>query len=248
MSLLLLALSASAIPPSIGADEIVVTAPFPITGTRRVSDPELAEMRGGMVLPNGFDVAVGIDIQTRVDGMLLLHTIYTSAGPQVGTRIFTDGTNPVRYAPNTVEVTTPASSGAPTIIADRSPTGTTIWATVAQPTATVNLVNDVQSTWLTAEGQAEVPVQQDGPAITAGPGTFTLKTGDNGAVAVLDTGSLQIQHLVGQATGAVIANTQNDRAIDTISSVSIDLQGISPALMGAIFTASRVAVEAVRGQ
>lgn len=243
----LLAAGAALIAATDALPQIVVTAPAPAPfAVDRVPDPELAAMRGGMHLPNGFDVAIGIDIQTRVDGILVLHTIYASDGPVVGTRVYTDGANAARYAPATVTVTSPLTSGAPVIVTDRSPTGTTVAPGSPSPAATVNLVNGIQATWLTAEGQTEVPVTQGGPAVTTGPGTFSLSSGDNGVISTLDTQGLQITHLIGQATGAVIANTANDRAIDTISSVNIDLQGASPALMGAIFTADRLAIEAVR--
>lgn len=52
-----------------------------------VSDGELAQMRGGMDLPNGLTVNIGVDIQTMVDGQLALQTIYQSDGPNTGLQI-----------------------------------------------------------------------------------------------------------------------------------------------------------------
>ena len=225
---------------------IIVLAPdraFP--NSRRVSEPELAAMRGGLRLPNGLDVALGIDIQTRVDGLLALHTIYASEGPNPGIRVFTDGAKPVPTAPATTSVTTNSTAGAPLLIVDRSPTGTTIVPTAATTGATVNLVNGDPSTWLTGEGQTQVPVVANGPAIDAAPGRIGLTADVRGAVVTLQAAGLEVQQLVGQASGVIIANTANDRVINTVSSINVDVQGLTPALMASTFAAQRAALDTI---
>jgi len=69
-----------------------------------VPDATLARMRGGVLLPNGITLTLGIDIQTRVDGTLVLHSIYNSDGPDAGIRVFTDGKDSPRAAPGTITV------------------------------------------------------------------------------------------------------------------------------------------------
>ena len=234
--------------PSVTPD-ILVVAPLPDAfEAPRVPDAKLATMRGGLRLPNGLDVSIGIDIQTRVDGLLVLHTLYASDGPVSGTRVYTDGRDGDRLAPGTTVVTTSDTGGSPVIMTDRSPTGTTISVTPASGASTVNLVNGAQSTWLTAQGQTEVPVTANGAPVTTGPGTFTLTTTDAGTIATLDTGDLRISHLVGQATGAVIANTANDRAIDTISSINVDLSNTAPLLAASMFSNDALALALVRNR
>lgn len=226
--------------------EIVVTAPRldPPFAVHRVGEGELAAMRGRLLLPNGLDVAIGIDIQTRVDGILVLHTIYASEGANPGVRVFTDGAGAATTAPATVRLASPSTTGTPVVIVDRSPTGTTILPTAATAAATVNLVNGDPSTWLTSAGQTEVPVTANGPAVDAQPGAISLRSDAGGAVVMLTTPDLQIRQLIGQATGVVVANTGSDRTIDTVSSVNVDLNGISPATFAAVFAAQRAVFDA----
>lgn len=214
----------------------------------RVSAAELNTMRGGVLLPNGLDLHVGIDIQTRVDGVLVLHTLYASDGPIVGARLFTNGTAESQPVPAQTSVTMPGTSLAPVISVSRSSTGSQIApGSVSGPT-TVNIITDPQATWASAQGQREVPVTPNGPPVTTAEGDFRLTNGEQGAVASLTRQDLEIQHLIGRATGVVVANTASDRAIDTVSAVNIDLRGAEPLLAASQFLASALALETVRGR
>lgn len=208
-----------------------------------VPDAVLARMRGGVRLPNGLDLSLGIDIQTRVDGQLALHTVYASDGAHPGIRVYTDGEKPVSVAPTTATITSGPMQGIPTLVVDRSPTGTTIVPASASAATTVNLVNGDPSTWLSGEGQTEIPVTPNGPSVAAAPGDVGLVVDKGNATVTLKTPTLEVEQLVGQATGVVVANTADNRAIDTVSSVNVDLQGLSPALLASTFAAQRAALE-----
>ena len=228
----------------LAAADIEVTARgAPLPGAT-VADAVLATMRGGLRLPNGLDLMLGIDIQTRIDGVLALHTVYASEGAQPAIRVYTDGGTPSAAAPATMSVSSGGALGVPLLVVDRSPTGTTIVPTGAMPATTVNLVNGNPAGWAGAAGQAEIPVVANGPTVAAAPGEVGLTVGDAGAVVTLRTPTLEVQHLIGAATGAVIANTANNRAIDTISAVNVDVQGIAPALLAGSFAAQRAALDA----
>jgi hypothetical protein len=243
MAFAFLMAAAAAMPGGSNLREIVVTAVQRTFHGVVVPDLELARMRGGLRLPNGLDVSLGIDIQTRVNGLLALHTVYASEGLVTGVRVFADGANPVPIAPTTQTVSATATPGTPTLIVDRSPTGTTIIPSINTPAATVNLVNGDQSTWLSGDGQQQIPVQPNGPAIATPNGDVRLMTTDAGTVVTLQTPTLLVRQLLGQATGIVVANTANDQTINTISSVNVDLQGISPELLSSTFVAQRAALE-----
>jgi hypothetical protein len=215
---------------------------FAIHGTI-VSDRELARMRGGVQLPNGLTVSIGIDIQTRVNGLLALHTVYASEGSAAGVRVFADGAHPVPQAPTTQTVSAGATAGTPTLVVDRSPTGTTIIPSTATPATTVNLVNGDPSTWLSGEGQTQIPVQPNESAVPTPNGEVSLEKTTSGTVVSLQSPTLLVRQLVGQATGVVVANTANNQSIDTISSVNVDLQGLSPELLSGAFAAQRAALE-----
>lgn len=234
---LLLAAAAPAAPV------IVVEAPRRVLPGPIVKDAELARMRGGMLLPNGLTVSVGIDIQTRVNGLLALHTVYANEGPAAGVRVFYDGANPVPLAPATRTISASATAGTPTLIVDRSATGTTVLPSTATPATTVNLVSGDPSTWLSGEGQTQVALQPGGPAVATPNGNISLANTDTGSVVTLQTPTLLVRQLVGQATGITVANTANNQTIDTVSSVNVDVQGLSPELLSSTFAAERAALE-----
>jgi hypothetical protein len=227
--------------------EFVVTArrEMPALHGSIVPDVQLATMRGGIQLPNGLAVSIGIDIQTRIDGVLALHTIFNSDGPTAGIAVYTDGTDSPRTAPGTTTVTIATSPDVPSLVVDRSPTGTTVTSQRVMPAATVNLINGEQATWLTAIGQTRVAVIANGPAVATESGSISLSNDGSGAVVTLDAPMLQVRQLIGQATGAVVANTGNDRVIDTVSSVNVDLQGLSPTMMAGIFSVQRAVQDAL---
>jgi hypothetical protein len=54
-----------------------------------VPDGELAGMRGGMALPGGLTLDLGVDIRTMVDGELALRSVYRSDGPDAGLHVST---------------------------------------------------------------------------------------------------------------------------------------------------------------
>ncbi len=206
-----------------------------------VPDSELATMRGGLMLPNGLNVAIGIDIQTRIDGVLALHTIFSSEAP--GVRVFTDGRTSPSEVPGTVTVETGDPSW-PTVSVSRTPTGTTVTAPAAGTPASVNIVSGPTTGWLDASGQTPVPVVANGPAVDASSGSIRLTSDDRGSQVQLVTPATEIRHLVGQATGAVIANTANDRVIDTVSTVNVNLVGLPAGLSNGVLLANRIATEA----
>jgi hypothetical protein len=208
-----------------------------------VPDAELATMRGGLLLPNGLNVAIGIDIQTRIDGVLALHTIFSSEGPNAGVRVYTDGTTSPSAVPGTVTVAT-GDPDWPTVSVSRTPTGTTVTAPGSDTPASVNIVSGPATGWLDAAGQTLVPVTANGPAVAASSGSVRLTSDDRGTQVALVTPATEIRHLVGQATGAVIANTGNDRAIDTVSTINVNLIGLPVALMNGVLLVNRIAADA----
>jgi len=247
---LLLVVALLALPQVAGAQDIVVVAPAPRPfDAPRLSDPALAALRGGISLPNGLQVAIGIDIQTRVDNVLVLHTVYASDGPAAGVRVYTDGVDAQRTAPGTVVVRNPGESGFPNVMVTRSPAGTTVTPGNAAPASTVNLVNADPGTWLNGIDQIPVPLEENGAPAVRPEGSFRLTADANGSEVRLETSDLQVRHLIGQATGTAVANTANNRAVETISSVNIDLQGGAPlASLASQFMADRIALDAMRNR
>ena len=197
----------------------VIVPDSPTWGVAPLPDRDLASMRGGILLPNGLDIAIGIDIQTRINGVLALHTVYSSEA-NAGIHVYTDGTTSPRTAPGSTVVTTGGTL--PTNVdAARSPTGTTVVAATSSQPTTINVVAGPTSTWLTGAGENNVAVVSNGPPVAASSGAISLTEDANGARVTLFTPNIEVQHLVGMATGAVISNTANTRlSIRSVQSMS----------------------------
>ena len=198
-------------------------------------DAELAQLRGGILLPNGTNVAIGIALETRVNGVIAVRTLFSTEVP--GVQVFAGGA-----ATPTAGDPTPPTTGfsLPDIRIVRSGIGTTIGSAPAV---------GVSQVWL-GSGQM---AGSAGPALDLAGGR-SARTGF-GTVQALRTGTgtvvqligpyLSVQQSIGQAIGTVVANTGNDRIIDTTTAVSIDLRGmVIPAGMTSALEAVAIGVAA----
>lgn len=203
-----------------------------------VPDPQLADMRGGMRLPNGVDVAITVDTRTAVDGAMVLRTVFrVDQGPATMTA----------YTPKageTVAMDRPAVSGG---------------QAAAAPTVTYDNRSGIRITQAATMPSAAAAVfaarSQGGPAGQAGPAG--LEVAPAGAVSEATRGAtrtvelsrddLTVTHFAGGAIGSAIANMASDRTIDTQTSVSIDLSNAGPNVVGsAMLRVEGVALEAIR--
>ncbi len=232
LAILFAAALATAAPESDDPRRVGDAAPVP--------DRELATMRGGLMLPNGLNVAIGIDIQTRIDGVLALHTIFSSEAP--GVRVFTNGATGQAQVPGTVTVGT-GEPDWPTVSVSRTPTGTIVTAPGRDRRASTSCP-DRRPAGSTPRARRRCPVTPNGPAVAASSGTIRLTSDDRGSQVQLLTPTTEIRHLVGQATGAVVSNTANDRVIDTVSTVNVNLVGLPAGLMNGVLMVNRIATEA----
>ena len=193
-------------------------------GAPPLSDPVLSEQRGGFRLPSGIDVAITVQTQTVLDGAVVLRTVFRA---DQGTPTLTILAPP---AGQTVAANrgTPAAAGGqaamPTVTYDRA-NGLQLTPGIATPQIAVTSGNN-QSVSAT-DGLAPVSAG----AVTDN-GTVSA-AGDNGLRTVTLQGpDLTITHLAGTAFGSAILNTGSDRAIDTQTSVAIDLRNAGPDVLG----------------
>lgn len=229
---------------------VFVAQSSPFGDAAKVSDAELAGMRGGIRLPDGLEVQVGIDIATRVDGELALRTVLTSESPTV--RVFTgdpgsgSGAGGSGDGGATGQSVVPGSAGmvnAPTVQFSRDGAGTVIeWSAVALPQVAVTTGRGDAAT--DAPGQRELALTPGGPAVQTALGAVRLVQDGRGTVADLQGANLLLQQYVGAATGVVVANTANDRAIDTVTTINVDLMNANPALANAALAIQQVALDA----
>jgi hypothetical protein len=183
-----------------------------------VPDPELAMQRGGFMLPNGIDVALTVQTQTAINGAIVLRTVFRA---DQGTPTLTV------YAPKAGE----------TVAADRV---TATGGAAGMPTITYDGRGGLQ---VTPAAVGSAAVSTSGAAAGAVPaGLEKIMAGDNvttdnGIVSQAAAGGLQtaalraadltVTHLAGTAFGSAIANAGSDRAIDTQTTVGIDLGNVA---------------------
>lgn len=191
-----------------------------------VSDAELAGMRGGFALPNGVDVALTVQTETAVDGSLVLRSVYRvdTGAPALAVYAPRPGeTGPrVTLTMNTAQAT--AASG-PIVTVDRVGGINTVAWSQPVPVSSINVVASVGGTVGAApEGLSPLPVAAGGPGIATAAGIVTVTELARGVSVNLDGPTLDVTQLFGQAIGAVIANTADNRAIDSATTLDLDVR------------------------
>ncbi|QKR99478.1 hypothetical protein F9288_07355 [Sphingomonas sp. CL5.1] len=205
-----------------------------------VDDATLASSYGKFLAPGGIDLAMSVQSSTTVNGNLVLRSVFSvdrgpgtlqvfappsgSSGPEVSLSAAAGTGN--------VQSNMSGSQGV-SVSVDRA-TGTTI----IQPThgSAVTPVVSVNSAQISVAAPADnsglVQVTPAAAGVETGAGVVSVTAVAAGARVTLDGAGFSISHLVGAATGAVIANTANDRVIDTVTNVQIDLHNAQAMALG----------------
>ncbi|MBW8911495.1 MAG: hypothetical protein JF564_06345 [Sphingomonas sp.] len=194
-------------------------AALPFPARAQVTDDALDRVRGGFVLPNGMDVSLGIGIETRLNGVLALRTELTTGG---------DG-SPIVFSGGGTPAAPAAGSGATTTIPG---------------VAVVRVVEGSASPVEAAAGRQGLELTPNGPALSTPSGSVQLIKDDLGSTVVLRDDSLELRHMIGRFTGAIVANTANDRTIDTVVTVNIDLQNSAVPIGNTMLHWESIAIEA----
>lgn len=197
-----------------------------------VPDQVLATQRGGVRLPNGIDLALAVQTQTAVNGAVVLQTVYAvDKGPATLT-VYVPSPGSVvpaqRAAPPSV------SPAAMTPIVSYDPrTGHSVTQGYSGMPVTVGGGN-VAVVSSTSIPEGLVVLDQSASENTAA-GAVSSRSDGLLKTVTLAGNDLTIAHLAGAAFGSAIANTGSDRAIDTMTSISIDLRSAGPDVLGSVF-------------
>lgn len=209
-----------------------------------VGDAELAATRGGFAIGNGMDVSMVVRTETSVDGQLLLRSVYALSDSAPSFELFAP-------APGQNIATTSGGAGAgaghaaPKILVtfDRQNGVEIASRDTPRPNVTVTTGTAAAPR---DDGLRPLPIAPGGSVQAAG-GTVTLEELPAGAVARIDADRLQVSHIVGNAFGSVIANSGSDRAIDTMTTVSLSLNGVTPDNLGSsMMQVDALALDATR--
>jgi hypothetical protein len=207
-----------------------------------VPNPVLAVQRGGIRLPNGVDVALSIDTITAINGSVVLRTVTKIDEGVPRTMVFTpaDG-NPVILTRNGGEASSTMQQ--PSVTYDRQNGIRVIAGAMSMP------VNFTVSNPARGEGRPSADgLEAIDPSMGVTTADGVVRTvSDGGWRAVELKGSdITITHLAGNAIGSVISNSGSDRAIDTLTNLSIDLGNAGPDVIGsAMLRVEAVSIEAM---
>lgn len=207
---------------SLAAAFLLLGAAAPVFAEPPLPDADLATQRGGFRLPNGIDVALTVQSQTAVNGIVVLRTVFA-----------------VDQGPATLDVYAPRAGA--TVAAGRTDTS---GRAVATPQVTydgrhgIQVTPGVTRTGVSIGSQPGDPLPDGLVSVDAASGAATAngvirQSGTaSGQTVRLDGADLSIAHLTGKAFGTVIANTGSDRTIDTSTTLSIDVRNAAPDVLG----------------
>lgn len=173
------------------------TAPF--ENARVVSDDGLASARGGFELPNGMNIRLGITMDTLIDGRLVLSTVLTL---DEVSRLMIYGGGDAHSQTTGTAFLVPGPNG-PSLVRFTQDTSFARGSDGGQPIAIVPNGDPVQTPW----------------------GAVRLAQTDAQSTVFLAGDGIDLRHMIGTATGALVANTANDRVIDTMVTIDIDVRG-----------------------
>ena len=170
-----------------------------------VADEALSDMRGGFALPGGLDVAVAVQSDTRVNGVLMLRSVFVvDQGPATLAVFGRTGD-----APSAVSVTGAGGS-----------------------TSTLSFTSKAAAIGGAAEGLTKLALGPDGAPVAASGGTVRVETAGAQNRVVLSQPTLDISHLSGQAYGSIVANRGNDVTVDTATNINVDLRNATALNLG----------------
>jgi len=234
--------SAAAAPAEARPDDDIVVTARPFMG-ERVPDDVLATMRGGFRLPSGIDVTLAVQSETSVDGLLLLRSVYRidTGAPTLALFAPAPGQS-VATEPATANA---ASNGGLAVMFDRS--SGVVFVPGGGPRPSVSVTSGASPAAAANDGLSAIGIAPGGSVETNG-GTLRLVDTGSQLQARLDGMQIDVGHVFGQGFGTIIANSGNDRTIDTVTTISLGLNGTSPFNLGsAAMRVDGLAIDAVRG-
>ncbi|MFT3977039.1 MAG: hypothetical protein QM688_08015 [Sphingomonas bacterium] len=204
-----------------------------------VDDATLAGSYGKFLAPGGIDLAMSVQSSTTVNGNLVLRSVFSVDQGPGRLQVFAPASGS-----NGPQVSLPATSGTGNVQSNMSgsqgvsvsvdrATGTTIiqptYGTASAPAVSVS---NTQAPAAAVDNSGLVPVTPAASGVETGAGVVSIASTGDGARVTLDGAGFSISHLVGAATGSVIANAANDRTIDTVTNVQIDLHNAQAMALG----------------
>jgi hypothetical protein len=201
-----------------------------------VDDAELAGSYGKFIAPGGIDLAMSVQSETAVNGQLVLRSVFTvDQGP--GTlQIYAPAVGAQGPAFQTVGAGAGQAQSAAqgvSVTIDRSGANMSVQPTYGATAPASNIaIGGSAASAAANEGLVRVAPTAGGGGVDTGAGTVSLAATSNGMRVTLDSMGLSVSHLVGDAAGTAVANSVNNRVIDTVTSISIDVRNSNQLAIG----------------
>ena len=195
-----------------------------------LADAALADMTGKFILPGGGSLALSVTSDTMLNGALVLRTVLTvDQGSSVQVFGRPDGAaSPTGVTGGAGQAVPVLTSGASVLFDRRS------GAQITPPTVSTIRVGGTGAAGAGAAelGLTPITVAAGGPAVRTPDGLVSVTTLPNGTQVSLAGDRIGIAHLVGPTVATAILNSGNDRTIDTVTTIGIDLHDAAALAMG----------------
>lgn len=209
-----------------------------------VSDTELAQMRGGFRLPGGLEATMSVQTETSLNGGLLLRSVYRVDQGPPSLQVFAPRIGEtVRSQASSGPHSASSTQGAINVNFDRQ-NGISIVRQMATPTSTISVGTNPASAQ-NSDGLPPLDLSS-GPVETAG-GRVSVSDLASGVRTRIEGDGIDASHLFGAAFGSVVSNSGNGRAIDSSTTIALDLRGATALNLGsAMLRAEALGAESVR--
>lgn len=208
-----------------------VRAGAPFGAVAPVSEGELAAARGMFLAPDGTEIALTIQMDTLVDGNLVLRSVLTpfESGPE-RLQLYTQRAG-TAAAPMGEEIAAaPAPLEGVAFTFDRTAGLTMVAGPEAAPQVQVAVNGTMNAP--DATGLDRLTLDGNGMA-TSAAGSISVMENAQGPVVTLAADTLLVKHVLGAAVANIVANTADNRVIESATVVNLSLGNAAPLIAGA---------------
>lgn len=222
----------------------------PFAAAARVDDAGLAALRGGFTVAGGVEVSLAVQMDAAVNGALVLRSVFRVTGDTPTLTVFAPppgATGPSWSAPPR-SGTTAGDGQAPLLVLTGQNGISRVQPAVAVPTSVAVSSTGNPAIGAAPAGLAPLAVTVGGPAVATADGQLRLVAVPQGTSIQLEGVQLAVNQIVGAAFQNLVANSGNNRTIDTATTLNIDLRNTqaTAAAVGAARVADVVSNLALR--
>jgi len=202
-------------------------------GSPVLDEPELAAERAMFRTPDGMEISLSVQMDTRLDGQLVLRTVLVQGAlPDEKLRIYTETDDAVNKSTMNPQIAEPSERSV-SFNFERS-RGLQITGVNVEPVPVQVTVNAEALSPADRVAVAPVALDEMGRAQTQF-GEIAVENGMYGAVVTLLNENLLVKHVLGSANANVVANTSNNSVIENSTMINLTLPNTSSLALGGSF-------------